>query len=460
MNIKKYFGDRQFYKTALLVAVPIMIQNGITNLVNMLDNIMVGAVGTVPMSGVSISNTIMFVFNLSVFGAMSGAGIFTAQFYGNDDHEGVRYTQRYKLIVGLLLAIVGILVLALFGEPLIKLYLTGEGNIDDIEASLAFGRSYMMIMLAGIPAFVISQCYASTMRETGQTITPMIAGICAVVINLSLNWILIFGKLGAPALGSNGAAIATVISRYTELAIVVCASHFNTKKNPYIKGLFKSFYIPKKLLGGLISRGTPLMVNEALWAGGMALLTQSYSLRGYDVVGAVNICNALTNVTNVSFLAMGSAIGILVGQRLGAGDIEGAKDTDRKLIVFALITSVIPITVLLSMSKIFPQIYDTTESVRSLACSFILISAAIAPFACYANSVYFTLRCGGKTIITVIFDSVFTCLIVAPLAFVLSRFTSMPIIPLYFCCQGLEIIKCIVGTILLRSGLWINTLVE
>ncbi len=456
----KFFGDRAFYQKALMVAVPIMIQNGITNFVSLLDNIMVGALGNVEMTGVSIANTVLFVFNLTVFGGVSGAGIFLAQFFGKQDNEGMRYTTRYKMYLGVVLSVLGILILSLFGKPLVNLYLQGEGELENIEASLKIGVQYINIMLIGIPAFVITQCYSSTLRETGRTVTPMVAGITAVLVNLALNYVLIFGKFGAPRLGAAGAAIATVVSRYVEVLIVAIYSHSKQSKMEFMHGLFSSFKIPKRLFADITVKGMPLLLNEMFWAGGVALLNQSYSMRGYDVVSAINISSTLTNVTNVVFLANGVAIGIIVGQILGAGKVEEAIDTDRKLIVFSVITSLVSVVALVALSGVFPNIYETTDAVRALASKFILISACVSPFGAFANATYFTLRCGGKTLITILFDSVYACLIVGTTAYCLSRFTLIPIIPLYAICQGMEAIKCIVGFILVKSGIWVNNMVS
>ncbi len=456
----KFFGDKAFYRKALMVAIPIMIQNGITNFVSLLDNIMVGAVGTVEMTGVSIANTLLFVFNLTVFGGVSGVGIFLAQFFGKQDDNGMRYSMRYKMYLCVFLSLLGVLVLLLFCEPLIRLYLQGEGNVSDIEASLAVGKEYIYIMLIGIPAFVITQCYSSTLRETGRTFPPMIAGVVAVVVNLMFNYVLIFGKLGAPRLGAAGAAIATVISRYVEMLIVVIYSHSKRSGMYFMRGLYSSFVIPKKLVRDVTLRGMPLMLNEMFWSGGVAFLNQSYSTRGYDVVSAINISTTITNVTSVIFIANGIAIGIIVGQMLGSGKKEEAIDADRKLIVFSVITSFISVFALVLLSGLFPKIYETTEAVRSLSTIFILISAAVSPFSAFANATYFTLRSGGKTMITVIFDSVYACIIVGGIAYFLSRFTAISIIPLYLICQGMEAIKCIVGFILVKSGIWVNNMVE
>ena len=460
MRLRKYFGDRRFYKTALAVAMPIMIQNGITNFVGMLDNIMVGRVGTVEMTGVSIANTLLFVFNLAIFGAVSGAGIFGAQFFGKGDMEGVRHAFRFKLLECAAILVMGGFVFLVFGKSLLSLYLRGEGEQAHIEESLRFGRSYLRIMLLGLPAFALAQCYAGTLRETGQTVPPMTAGLIAVGVNFVCNWLLIFGRLGLPRLGSDGAAIATVISRYVEAGIVILWSHTHHEKTPFLKGAWSSLRIPARLAGQIARRGAPLILNETLWALGQALLLQCYSIRSYDVVSATNIAFTLGNVCNVAFMAMGASIGILVGQLLGAGRTEEARDTDRKLIVFTELSCLLFGGLMAALSGIFPQIYKTEPQIRELASKFILINAALMPVHAYANAAYFTLRSGGKTFVTFLFDSVFSCVVVAPVAYVLSRFTALPIVWLFLCCQSLEMFKCLVGYSMIRSGVWIQNIVK
>lgn len=456
----RYFGDKAFYKMTLLVAIPIMIQNGITNFVSLLDNIMVGRVGTVEMTGVSIVNTLLFVFNLTIFGAVSGAGIFTAQFFGKKDHEGIRYTLRYKLIISVLLTVLGITVFVLFGEPLIMLYLRGEGEAENIVASLMYAKRYLRIMLLGLAPFAIVQCYSGTLRETGETSVPMWAGIAAVCVNLFFNYLLIFGKFGMPRLGVEGAAIATVLSRFVELAIITFWTHRNVQKNPFIKGTYRSMRIPRELVKSITAKGLPLLVNETLWAGGMALLSQSYSVRGYMVVSALNISNTIVNVFNVAFLAMGNAVGIIVGQLLGAGKNEEAKSTVRKLITFSVLLSAGVALIMAAFSGLFPKAYNTDAAIRSLATGFILSAAVFMPINAFANASYFTLRSGGKTLITFLFDSFFVCVVSVPVAYVLSRFTSIPIIPLYIAVQSLDLVKCVLGYILIKKGIWIHNIVE
>ena len=258
----KLFGSREFYHRVLAISVPIMVQNAITNFVSLLDNVMIGRVGTVEMSGVAIANQLLFVFNMLVFGAIAGAGIFGAQFFGNRDMDGVRHTLRFKLMICLVLAAACIGIFTAFGPQLINLYLKGEGAVEDAEASLHYGLQYIKVMYIGMLPYAITQAYAGTLRETGETLLPMKAGIVAVLVNLTFNYILIFGHFGAPRMGVVGAAIATVLSRFVELAIVVSWAHRHAVRFPYITGKYGGAAFVLIYLVFLVLLGLPIMVME------------------------------------------------------------------------------------------------------------------------------------------------------------------------------------------------------
>ena len=457
--LKKYIGDRAIYRRFFLVAIPIIIQNGITNFVNLLDNVMVGQVGTLPMSGVSIVNSLLFVFNLCIFGGSAGAGIFTAQFHGNRDEEGVRYTFRFKIFICAALAALGAVIFLTWDRFFVGLYLTGEGSAADAAAVMDYGVRYLHIMVWGFLPFALSNAYSSTLRETGQTVVPMIAGISAVLVNLLLNYTLIFGHFGAPAMGIEGAAIATVISRYAELAIVGIWTHTHKQRHGFIQGAYRSPYIPGKLLKSITLKGMPLLVNEFLWASGMAMLNQCYSTCGLDVVPATNIASTLYNLGGVVYMAMGNAVGILMGQMLGAGLSEAEVRTSNRQLIFASVVCGGFFGFLMgAFSGLFPQLYNTTDDVRHLATILICINACIMPFSSYLNATYFTLRSGGQTIVTFLFDSCFIWCFCVPLVFCLSRFTAITIIPLFFIAQATDLVKCFLGAYMLKQGKWIQNL--
>ena len=445
---------------ALTVALPMMIQNAVTNFVSLLDNIMVGRVGTLQMTGVSVVNQLLFVYNLCVFGAVAGAGIFTAQFYGQRDDEGIRQTFRFKILICAVIAAFGVTLLLIKGENLIGLYLRGEATADERAAALGYGLDYLAVMLIGLIPFTFNNAYASSMRETGQTVVPMVAGLVAVAINMSLNYVLIFGKLGMPVLGVKGAAIATVVSRYAELVVNAVWLHSHGKRYPYIRGVYRSVHIVLPLLKKIAVKGMPLLFNEALWSASVAVLNQCYSTRGLTVVAANNIASTLWNLFSVCFISLGSATGIIIGQMLGASkSAEEVRDCDRKLIAFSVTSCAAFGLAMAAVSGVFPLIYKTDSSVRSLATALICINAFIMPFDAYANASYFTLRSGGKTLSTLLFDSCFMWVVSVPIAFTLSRFTNIHILPLYAICQGAEILKCVIGYIMLKSGSWINNMV-
>lgn len=458
--IHKLVGDKAFYKMVLAIAVPIMIQNGITNFVSLLDNIMIGQIGTEQMSGVAIVNQLLFVYNLCLFGGVSGAGIFTAQYFGQKNDEGIRQTVRFKIWMVSVITLLTIILLLTGGSSLITLYLQGKGTAESAAATLTYGQQYLWIMLLGLPPFMMVQVYSSTLRECRQTILPMKAGVVAVFVNLILNYILIYGKFGAPALGVQGAAIATIISRYVEAAIVLIHTHRHKAENPFVEGLYSTLKVPGALVQKILIKGTPLLLNETLWAAGMAMLTQCYSVRGLNVIAALNISNTISNVFNIVFIALGDSVAIIVGQLLGAGKMKEARDTDNKMIAFSVFCCACMAFIMLILARFFPLLFKTNEEARTLATYFIMVVALFMPQNAFLHASYFTLRSGGKTIITFLFDSVFIWCVSVVIAFTLSHYTTLPVIAVFIFVQLGDLIKCVIGFVLVKKGVWLQNIVS
>ena len=455
----KFIGDKEFYRYVLFLAVPMIVQNAITSFVNFLDNIMVGQVGTEQMSGVAIVNQLIFVFNICIFGGVSGAGIFGTQFYGKGDHEGQKYTFRFKLYACIVITSIALLLFRFLDTQLISLYLSDSGSVGDISLALKYGKKYLAIMIIGLIPFAVGQSYINTIRETGQTFIPMVASATAVFTNLILDYVLIFGVLGIPAMGVQGAAIATVIARFIECGIVLIWTHTHTSKNLYIVGAYKGFGIPRSILIDIFKKGTPLMLNEMLWASGMAVISQCYAYRGLEVVAAQNISSTISNLFNIVYLQLGGCISIVVGQLLGAGKIDEAKDADNKMIFFSVACCAGISIIMIMLGRLFPSIYNTEASIKELARKFIIISALVMPLCSFSHCTYFTLRSGGKTGITFLFDSVYTWVLIIPFATVLSRFTALSITTVFFLVQFTEIIKVIIGIFMVKSGVWLQNIV-
>ena len=456
---RKYIGDRNFYKSYIALALPMILQNAVTNLVSFLDNIMVGQLGTEQMSGVAIVNQLIFVYNLAIFGAVSAASIFGAQYFGKGNHKGHMYSFRFKLYAALTVTALTILLFVTKGENLISLYLTDTSGSGATGAALQYGLEYLIIMMAGLIPFAVNQSYATNIKETGQTLIPMIASFVAVGSNAILDYLLIFGIGPFPELGVQGAALATVIARYIEALMIIIWAHRHGEKNQYLKGAYTGFGIPADELKAIIIKGLPLMMNEVLWAAGMTAVIQCYSIRGLEVVAGLNIATTITNLFNIIYLQLGACISIVVGQYLGAGKLEKAKDADNKMIVFSVFCCVIVAVCMLFIGRFFPQIYNTSEEIRALATKFIAVSAIIMPFCSFSHASYFTLRSGGKTMVTFLFDSVFTWIIIVPIAFLLAHFTGLGIVSVYFLVQATELIKVVIGYFMVRSNVWLVQMV-
>lgn len=452
--MKKLIGSKGFYKMVLAICIPIVIQNGFTNLASLLDNIMIGQLGTLSMSGVSITNQLLQVFNVTIFGAMSGPGIFMAQFYGKKNKEGVENCFRIKLIIGIIIALLAIFLFYTFGQQLISLYL--NDNPQDNLKTLNYGMDYLKIMIIGLIPFVITQVYSSSLRETGNTVLPMIASVVAVIVNFCINYILIFGHFGFPQLGVTGAAIGTVVSRVVEMSINIVGGY----RNVYLKEAMVLKKVPLSSTKEMLKRGLPLLCNEILWSISIALISQSYSTRGIIAVAAINITTTVTNFFMIVCYAMGNSISIVVGQQLGAGEIEKAKDYDLKMLFMNFVMCLAIGIVLFNVSSLIPQIYNTSLEVKALASQLLKIAACMLPIISIYYSSYFTMRAGGKTFLTFLFDSGYTFVFTFMSALLLTRLTSLPILTIYILVQCVDIPKATLGLVLVRKGIWVHNIVS
>ena len=457
---ERYIGDRKFYSDILKLTIPIMVQNAISNFVGLLDNLMIGRLGTNALSGVSIANQMMFIYYLLLFGATAGAGIFTAQYHGMKDVNGVRETFRFKIILNLILSGIAAVIFIFFGSAFIGAFLHGEGLASDAAATLAIGREYLTVMIVSMLPHSISMAYSGTLRDTGETAAPMKASFVAVFVNLIGNFILIYGYLGFPALGARGAAIATVISRFVELAILILYTHRNSEKHPFITGAYRTLKIRPGMAGKYLVKSLPLILNETLWSGGTTFLNQSYSLKSLNAVAALNIESTLFNLLGVAFLAMGEGVGIMVGHTLGSGRIEKAKSDAVKYIAFTVFCGFICGILQVAISPFFPMLYNTSQEVRALATKFIIVFGCLMPVIAYAHPAYFIIRAGGRAFITFLFDSCFVWVVSVPTAYFLSRYTNINVVLMVAIVQALELPKACIGGIMVHSGIWAKQIVK
>ncbi len=457
---KRLSGDRVFYRRVFATALPMMAQNAITMFVSLLDNLMVGQLSTAQIGGVAIiNNNLIFIFNLCLFGCVAGAGIFTTQFYGSGDNDGIRYAARFKVYVSFVATAIGLVAFLLYGDQLIGLYLTGQGDAQLAEDTLYYAKQYLGIMLWGVLPFALTSAYAGTLRVCGHPTVTLVASISATVTNLLGNWILIFGNLGAPKMGIAGAAVATVISRYVEFLVLAVWAHTHPVEAPYMKGLYRGVYIPGRILKAIVPKSIMMLLNEGMWSFGMAFLNQCYSVWGQDVNAALGISSTMFNLASVSFKSLGATVGIITGQMLGANTEKAElRKANNRMTVISIILGALFGSCIAALSGVFPEFFETTDSVRHLATGLILIAACDVLLQSYIYPVYFTLRSGGKTTATFLFDCGSIWLLSLPLAFFLSRYSGLHVFVIYGIVTGVDVIKCVIGMFMLRSGSWMQKL--
>ena len=452
-------GDKAFYKAVFAIIIPFIVQNTISSFVNLLDNVMVGQLGTPQINGVAIANQLFFIFNICIFGSISGASIFGAQFFGAKDFENMRASARFKLYACISVFAMGAVIFLTLDDQLISLFLNDADKPAEVALTLAEGKKYLFIMLLGLLPFAVTQAYASTLREAGETVLPMVAGIIAVFVNMVGNYILIFGHFGAPQMGVEGAALATVISRFVEMAIVIAYAH-NHRRYPFMEGLYRTLKVPARLVKRILIMGAPLFINELLWSVGTSFISQLYSERGLDVVAATNISNTVSNLFTTAVFSMGNAAAVLVGQALGANELPRARQTAWRLLAFSVFISLITGAALAVSAPFIPRLYNTSEEIRILATRFLWISCINMPFMAFAHTSYFTLRSGGKTLMTFMFDCLPLWAVNIPLCFVLVHFTAMNILWVYLIINLTNFLKCLFGFYMVKKGVWINNVTK
>ena len=383
---------------------------------------------------------------------ISESPTFLAQFFGAGDMKNIRKTLGFMVLVCGIIA--GLFFLVTFGFPRTVLRL-----FTDIPVMIDLGAKYMRIAAFSTLFLVLAIPSNTALRSIQKPHIPLVTGIISFATNTILNYVLIFGKFGAPRLGVVGAAAATVLARFVEMAIVVIWTHRHTERNPFIIDVYRSLKVPGHVFRQVLVLGLPLMINELLWSGGMTVLNQCYSVRGLEVVSAMNIYLTISNLFFSAFISTGNATAIMVGQLLGAGELERAVDEDRKLIAFAFAISFVLGGVMALCAPFFPRIYNTIPRVRQIATEVLIIGAAMMPLHAFANSCYFTLRSGGKTFITFLFDSGSVWLLSIPVAFILAYRTGVPIVPFFTVIEALNLVKCVIGTVMVRRRHWVVNLV-
>lgn len=453
-TIKNTFADKQFIRKTAAIALPVAFQNLLNTVVNMIDTMMIGTLGEVSIAAVGLANKVFFVFGLLIFGISSGASVLGAQFWGNKDIKNIRRVQGLSLIIGLCGSLIFV-ISGLFCPELVMRIFT------DSQETIRIGAIYLAIVCVSYPLTAVTNIYTALLRATGVVGAPVVISMITIVINAVCNYILIFGKLGFPAMGVAGAAIATLIARIVECVLIV--TYVYVKKTALAAKISELFGYSKSFLAEYCRSSLPVVFNEFTWGLGVTMYSLVYGrmLDSDSVVASMTIFETFQNLMQVLVMGLAAAAAVVIGNTLGAGDKERAWDEGKKLICLQILISLVFAVFILLTRNYYSTFYSVSETVAAAVTNLMVI------YSLYLTSKNVNLmmivglfRGGGDTRVGLLLDVGGVWAIGVPMAVLGGLVFKLPIWWVYAMVSIEELMKNVFCFIRFRSKKWINNLNE
>lgn len=450
--LRGLFQDKAYFRSLTHLAIPIVIQNFISAAMNIIDVAMIGQMGETAVASVGLSNQAFFMLNLFLFGTGTGSAIFTAQFWGRRDVTNVRK------ILGLCLtiAVAGSLVFTSIAIFFPKAFL---GIYTSDAAVIGLGSKYLRIVGFSYVLTAITYSYSSILRSTEQVRLPMLVSGAAILVKTGLSYVLIFGKLGLPALGVEGAAIGTVTARLLECATLLGLT-YATKTTAAARFSemdgFRSGYFSKYL-----KMAMPVVANELLWSIGVSVYNLVYAHISTEAIAAMNIVASIENLAFVLFISISDATGILIGNRIGAGEEQRAREYARRSLTLGVMGAIlVGLGILLNIDHIL-AIYNVSEVARTYSHNVLLVSAGVL-WLKVSNLLIIVgvLRAGGDTRFSVLLDISTVWFVGVPMAVIGGLYFHLPVYTVYLLIASEEAVKFMIGIQRFRSGKWLHNLIQ
>ena len=453
--MKKYFGGLSFYKRALMIGIPVMLQSLIQSLVSLVDNFMVAGLGDVKMSGVSVAGQILFVFMVLSNAVCAAGGIYMTQFSGANQRAGMQQALRFKLyLIG---SFIALYLLVCFAFPRQVLSLMVIGNAE-AEAILDAGEEYMRLMgFMGIP-FCISVVLATSMREIGQVRVPLVISVIGTLVNTCLNWVLIYGNLGAPRLEVRGAAYATLIARFVEMALYI--AYVLRHPQPYLGKRGERLRTDWQLFGAILRRGWLMLFSEVLWVVSETVTTAVYNGRGgADVVSGMSAGWGIVNLLFVSFGGINTATAVIIGKTLGQGQLDEARKQKTWMLSASVVFGLF-MTLMGGLATLLtPLVFGHLSLVAQGICrDLVLLVSLYMPLWIYSNVQFSVARAGGDTVMGAVVDGFVTLGVVIPGIFLLAQWTVWGPVLMYGALKLTDILKIIIAHLWLKKEKWVKNL--
>ncbi|MFR2315042.1 MATE family efflux transporter [Terrisporobacter sp.] len=445
--------NKKFYKTLITLCIPIIIQNLLSNLINMVDTIMVGGLGEISVASIGIANQYFFLYNMALSGIIGGASLFIAQFYGKNDKLNIRKITGLSVISALMIGIT-FMIVALFSPKFIIYFFSKD--LDVIKVA----TNYFSIIGFCYPIIAISNVFSMGSRSIRNPKLGMICSTISLFINIILNYVFIFGKLGMPALGASGAAIATVIARIIELFLLVSYIYF-IKDDYELRFTFKDIkLINKDLLKAYISKTTPTFLNDTLWAFGTVLYAVAYSKAGTSAIAASQIASSTGNFFIVTAVCVAIGSSIMIGNELGADNIKKAIHYSKKFaILVTLVGAIFGLLLIISIPGLIKLFSVSDQLMPDIKKIFVIMGILMALKTFNTFIIIGVLRSGGDTKYALFLEMGCMWIVSLPLTF-FAAYKGLPIYILVGLTYTEEVVKFIFGVPRAISKKWAQNLVK
>jgi putative MATE family efflux protein len=454
-NIKKYFvsKDEYFYKTMFLIALPVVIQHIISIGLNLVDTVMIGRLGEDFLAAVGIANRIYFLFTIFCFGLYSGAAVFVSQYWGVKDIKSIRKVFGIEITFGILIALTTSLLVQFFPYQIMRIFI-------DEEYVISLGIKYLRIISFSYIVTAISFAISYNSRSVHLLKKPTIINAAAISLNTFLNYILIYGKFGFPALGVEGAAYATLIARTVEFILMVSVVYLD-KNHPFSASFKELTNWGMPMVKRVFRTSLPVVGNEAAWGIGTTVYYIAYGMIGPEAIAVVQVTYVISDFFQSVFFGIGNASSVMVGNEIGRGKLDKAYDYSRRFIIITFTVALIMSTLYFLSRNLIVAFYDFNPETSAVLVKTIIVSAVfLTPKMLTYLIIVGVLRSGGDTKFCLILEFICVWAIGVPLSFFAVLVLDLPIHLVLALVFSEELVRLVIVLKRFKSKKWINNLIS
>ncbi|MCI8864474.1 MAG: MATE family efflux transporter [Lachnospiraceae bacterium] len=449
-DTKEMLGDRVFLRKAVLIALPVALQGMLNTVVNLVDTMMIGQLGETAIAAVGLANKVFFVFTLLVFGVVSGSGVLAAQYWGNKDVKNIRKVTGLALLIAFIGALCFAIPSVLFPSAVMRIF-------TDSESAVLSGAAYLAVAALSYPFTAVTNTYVAMLRAVGQVKAPVMVSCMTILVNITLNYVLIFGHFGAPAMGVVGAAIATLAARVLECLVVLAITYGS--RSP-IAGRFRELFgYSSAFIRQFLATASPVIANEFMWGLGTTMYSLAYGRMGDNAVAAITIATTIQDIVVVLFQGLSAATAVILGNEMGAGKLKRAEKYAKNFFLLQFLVTVAGMAFCYAIRGNVISLYSISPQVARDVNLCLIVFILYMPFKMfnYVNIVG-VLRSGGDTKVCLFIDTSGVWAIGVPMAFWGGLYLKQAIYVVYAMVMAEEAYKAVIGYVRYRQKKWLRNL--